>query len=328
MGIDELCRAVKTPTDLKSLPGYTNRVDPAATELRRVIWPYTFPFEIQCSLTNCGARHRSGVIIELEDGTVSNIGHICGADPDKFSTKFSQEMARMKEGRLRETMMPVLLDRATLQTIERDVRSAYSSAQRWLTWKSAFSEMFPEAAQEVGRRIASGVSMAISETIERTEKEIDEIVAAGLAQSRSSARYYEVRKGVIEGSKVWTLFEGDLERMWRRTDALLAADPQAASISKLHALFTDVHQLPNEVRSVVEACEAGKLFFSTSNLSLLAELPMSASAKRRLESLTPGQIEAYIFAKKPGGGTPAVPRKLTKKQRDHYRRAGLKPPEY
>lgn len=324
--IEELCKAVKTPADIRNLPGFVRKVNPAEVGLKRVIWPYSLKSEIQCALTNCGAHHKYGVLVELESGAISNIGHICGADEDKFSTKFTQEMARMGERRLLEVMMPVLLDRAALEQIERQVHAAYTLAQPWLRRKSAFAHMFTGVAHETARRMAAGESMAVTEVIERSSKEIDELVAAGTVNSRAEARYSEVRRGVIQGVAVWTLFEGDLEKMWRRCDALLAADPQAAAMSQIHSLYSDVYQLPVLARSVLDACEAGHLFFSESNFETLSHLPMTDTERVALRSMTLDKIDAFAPKKVSQPRSEEAPRRLSEKQRRHYRRAGLKPP--
>ncbi|WP_213305984.1 hypothetical protein [Paraburkholderia sacchari] len=291
MDIEQLCRAVRNPGDLRNLPNYVDAVNPAATGLKRVIWPYGFHTEIPCALTNCRTRHKSGVIIELEDGSISNIGNICGGDEDKFSTKFTSEMRAMSESRRRESLMPLLLDRDALQKIESDVRAMCDAANRWVRLNAAFADMFPEVDREIRRRIAVGASLTVAEDIERSGAEIDDIVASGRARSREEARYAQVAKGTIAGVPVLGLSAKALRSMEARTNALLAANPQEADIASLQKLFNDATYLPEDVQSLKRACVAGETFYSGENFKLMAYLPGAPETRRRLDRLARADLE-------------------------------------
>ncbi|AIO31115.1 hypothetical protein DM39_1505 [Burkholderia cenocepacia] len=296
MDTELLCRTVRTPADLRNLPGYIDRVDPKQTALRRIIWPYSFKSEIACSLTNCRTPHKDGVIIELEDGSISNIGNICGADDDKFSTKFSTELLAMAEARRREQMTPRLLDRAGLQKIEADVRAICDDAHKWVRLCTAFESLCSEADRELRRRLTAGENFAITEVSERGEAEISELIASGQARNRSEARYKETVKGTIRGTGVLRLSESGLTSLERRARALLSADPLAADIAELQRLFNETVHLPMEVRDVADACRAGAAFFSADNFELMSDLSLPQRAKSTLRSLTLGTLEEHSKA--------------------------------
>ncbi|MBY4869036.1 hypothetical protein K6W76_21395 [Burkholderia anthina] len=321
MDIDQLCRAVRTPADLRNLPGYVDKVNPAQVGLRRVIWPYGFASETHCALTNCGARHKAGVIIELEDGTVSNIGHICGADKDKFSSKFTVEMLKLSESRRREAMLPMLLDRPALEGTERKVRAAYHEAEKWVRRVEAFTVLCPEANRELRRRINGGASMAIVDVVERPESEISDLIASGQARNRAAARYKEIEKGVIHGSAALSLTEQRISSLWRRADALLAADPQAVEIAALQKLFNESVHLPEDARRILDECEAAQAFFTAENFALMAMLPMAPNARDVLNALTIDKLDKSTMSplrqslERAGGDRP-----LNKKQRDFQRK--------
>jgi hypothetical protein len=321
MDIDQLCRAVSTPAALKNLPGYVEKVNPALVGLRRVIWPYSFRSETHCALTNCGTPHKTGVIIELEDGTISNIGHICGADADKYSTKFSDEMLKMSASRLREAMMPLLLDRGALQNIEQQARTAYHAGEKWLHRRLAFAALFPDVAKDVNRRYVSGSSMAVVDVIERSPSEISELVAAGQFHNRAEARYKQVEMGAIRGSGVMSLSEAVIASLWRRADYLLAADPLALEISALQRLFTEANQLPHDAREVMKACEAAQAFFAPENLKLMALLPMPQKYKDALPKLTVDTLDSHVLQQPDRSATDDIGRcPLTKHERDLKKR--------
>lgn len=326
VNIEDLCKAIKTQADIRNLPGYLRRVNPAEVRLNRIIWPYSLKSEIQCSLTNCGAHHKYGVIVELENGAITNVGHICGGDEDKFSTKFAQEMMRLGERGRRDAMMPVLLDRVGLERIERQIHAAYNLAQPWLERKATFTRMFVSVIEQVVRRIRAGESMDVTEVVERSSKEIDELVAAGTVNSRAEARYNEVRLGVVQGTAILKLLGPDLEKMWRRCDALLAANPLEATMSEIQNLHSDVYNLPILAREVIASCEAGGLFFSAANFETLSHLPMPDADRAALRALTLDKLDSYAQKKPVQPSSTESPRQLSEKQRKHYRRAGLIPP--
>jgi hypothetical protein len=322
MDIDQLCRVVRNPADLHNLPGYAERINPALVRLKRVIWPYSFRSEIPCALTNCRTPHKAGVIVELEGGTISNIGNVCGSDEDKFSTKFSIEMLNMATSRRREAMMPLLLDRVALQEIERQVHAAYHLGEKWLRRRVAFSAMCPEAGHEVARRRASGSTMVVVEVVERSAGEINDMVATGQARNRSEARYKEVERGVIRGSGMVELSESAISSLWRRADALLAANPMDVDISGLQRLFTEANHLPQQARGIVKACEAAEAFFTPANFALMTLLPMESKAKEALGNLTVEKLDAYavVSSGHRAGSDGGAEKPLSKKRRDLLKR--------
>lgn len=322
MDIDQLCRAVRTPADLRNLPGYVEKVNPAQVALRRVIWPYGFASETHCALTNCGTPHKAGVIIELEDGTISNIGHICGADKDKFSSKFTVEMLKLSESRRREAMLPMLLDRPALEGTERKVHAAYDEAENWVRRVEAFVALCPEADRELRRRINSGASMAVVDVVELPESEISDMIASGQVRNRAAARYKEIEKGVIRGSAALSLTEQRISSLWRRADALLAADPQAVDIAALQKLFNESVYLPEDARCILDECEAARVFFTAENFSLMAMLPMSQNGRNVLNALTVDKLDKSAMRPlvRQALGSTGGDRPLNKKQRDLQRK--------
>ncbi|WNC95576.1 hypothetical protein RI103_39485 (plasmid) [Paraburkholderia sp. FT54] len=322
MDIDQLCRTVRTPADLRNLPGYVEKVNPAQVGLRRVVWPYGFASETHCALTNCGTPHKAGVIIELEDGTVSNIGHVCGADKDKFSSKFTVEMLKLSESRRREAMLPILLDRPGLEGTERQARAAYHEAENWVRRVAAFAAVCPEADRELRRRINGGASMAVVDVVERPESEVSDLIASGQARNRAAARYKEIEKGVIRGSVALSLTEQRISSLWRRADALLAANPQAVEIAALQKLFNESVHLPEDARRVLEECEAARVFFTPGNFALMAMLPMSQKGRDLLNALTVDILDNSAMRPlvRQALANAAGDRPLNKKQRDLQRK--------
>ncbi|WP_127814853.1 hypothetical protein [Bordetella bronchiseptica] len=322
MDIDRLCYAVSSPAELRKLPGYVSQVDPKTVRLKRIIWPYRFRSQLQCALTNCRAHHKEGVLVELEDGTISNIGHVCGGHRDKFSTKFHDELQKFSESRLRDEMMPLLLDRAKLESIEQVARNAYMEGKKWLSRMQAFERIHPQISVEVSRRYKMGESMVVTSVVRRNEDEIEDVVASGLFRTADAARYKEVQQGVLLGTTIFALTDKAVASLWRRADALLSVDPQVLNVSALLRLFNEAHSLPNEAREVLRQCAAGKDFFAATNLALMAQLSKTRGGGTNLLKLTVEMLDAQCVMKSAQArGSIGFTKPLSKKQREHFRRA-------
>ena len=117
--MDSRCfKRIEHPADVRALPNYTDDVNPAKDRLSRVIQPYELREEMRCSLVTCHQSHKEGLIVELEDGRLSNIGHVCGVRPGNFGSVLKSDLARFSDERIR-----VLLRRryANLQLVCRVV---------------------------------------------------------------------------------------------------------------------------------------------------------------------------------------------------------------
>lgn len=324
--MDELIfRKVKTAADIRNLPGWVGRVDPQTVKLKRVIWPYHLPHEMPCSLTNCGTPHKDGVLIELEDGRISNIGHICGADTNKFGDDFLRAKAAMSEEKVRAMILLALEDRQTLNSIRSSAAEVENSVVLWANRVRKFAAAFPTVYDELNRRRNGVGSLTIYEEHERSERQISEVIEQGQARSREEARYYQEERGRIQGIDVLDLTVLRVDALVRRADAICAVDPTAMKIGDLNKLYNDLNNLPEEIRKVSTLISAGHRFFSAENLRLLSYLPMMRPSRDRLSTLKLSELDKLRLPNEetPEQGLAAAnfPRKLNKKQRDHFARA-------
>lgn len=331
--MDELIfRKVKSAADIRNLPGWVGRVDPQAVRLKRVIWPYHLAQEMPCSLTNCGTPHKDGVLIELEDGRISNIGHICGADANKFGDDFVRAKAAMSEDKVRAMILPAIQDRQTLNSIRSRAAEVENGVGLWAGRVRKFAAAFPTAYEELNRRRNGVGGLTVYEEHERTERQISEAIEQGLARSRDEARYFQEEKGRIQGIDVLELTTVRVDALVRRADALCAADPTGMKFSDLNALYNDLNNLPEELRTVSMMISSGPKFFSVENLRLLAHLRMTAASRGRLLSLTMSELDRVKLLDESDGShsapTMSIAVKLNKKQRDHFARAAKQAAKY
>ena len=76
--------SIKTPADLKAIPGYCAAVDfseAAGRRLQEMHDHYDFlkEDEYPCGIKGCATTHQHGYLVSTSDGIFTNIGRICGA---------------------------------------------------------------------------------------------------------------------------------------------------------------------------------------------------------------------------------------------------------
>ncbi|MDF3885268.1 hypothetical protein [Cupriavidus basilensis] len=324
--MDELIfRKVKTAADIRNLPGWVGKVDPQQVKLKRVIWPYHLSHPMQCSLANCGTQHKDGVLIELEDGRISNIGHVCGADANKFGDDYLRARAAMSDDKVRAMILAALADRQTLTAIRSHAAAIENETYLWNRRVHQFATLFPSVCDELNRRRNTVGGLEVFEERERTEREITEAIEQGRARSRDEARYYRVHKGNIAGIEVMSIGSIRMDAVVRRADALCAVDPTGIKTSELNRLYTDLTSLPDEITRIASMISAGSRFFSRVNFELMGYFPLLRASRDRLLSLTVAELDKVKVSASEELGHKAAEwpntRKLNKRQKAHYARA-------
>ena len=76
-------------------PLYREEIPVTEVELVRLVGQYRVRDEINCGLSNCHTRHKSGWIVETSDGHEGHIGHVCAER--KFGVKFKDSEKRFKD---------------------------------------------------------------------------------------------------------------------------------------------------------------------------------------------------------------------------------------
>ena len=85
---------IRIPADVSNLIGENTYIDPNKFPLKKIVKHYHVKPEIQCSLSMCHRWHNEGYIVELEDGRLTNVGHICGK---QFGDIFAIEEQKYQE---------------------------------------------------------------------------------------------------------------------------------------------------------------------------------------------------------------------------------------
>lgn len=325
--MDELIfRKVKSAADIRNLPGWVGEVNPQLVKLKRVIWPYHLPHPMSCSLTNCGTQHKEGVLIELEDGRISNIGHVCGADANKFGDDYLRARAAMSDEKVRAMILPALGDRQALNTIRSQAATIENDAYLWSRRIRQFATIFPSIFEELNRRRSGVGGLEVFEERERTAREITEAIEQGRARSRDEARYYRVQKGTIAGIEVMSIGDIRIDSVVRRADALCVVDPTGMKTSELNRLYTDLTTLPDEIARIGSMISAGTRFFTRANLQLLSHFPLLRASRDRLLSLTVAELDKVKLSTSEDASQQSTGKwpdttKMNNRQRAHFARA-------
>ena len=182
---------VYSANDFNNIPNYCYNVDPEKEPLKQIVDIYNLTFEAQCGLSNCHAWHKAGVIVELENGKLTNAGHICG---NKFGEKFASER-RAYEDRVQRPKAIKLITEflQKLPSLKDKIDLIENQAEILHTRKLNFLSQFPVTAKELTRRAASYDSV-VNESILRTNSELDDLLSANPYQNKELLRYKEVKK--------------------------------------------------------------------------------------------------------------------------------------
>jgi hypothetical protein len=133
---------VRSPQELKTIPGYSPAIDLSDEKFVEVLSHYTFREEYQCALTSCHKWHKDGYVCVFESGAIGNVGNVCarkwiGSSFDEGLNRYQREIARpqlLSKLTIAKTAVPALLRQCV------ELRQA---AQDFIPCKSGFRNNFP-----------------------------------------------------------------------------------------------------------------------------------------------------------------------------------------
>lgn len=94
--------SIKSAADLQKIHGYKYGIDPVREPLKKILQLYHVPPKLQCGLSGCHSWHIDGYLVELENGSLTNVGHICGTG---FGDKFEAERTQYLDTILRPQLL-------------------------------------------------------------------------------------------------------------------------------------------------------------------------------------------------------------------------------
>lgn len=290
---------LERPSDFRALGNYVDSIDPTQVRLKRVVQPYFLHMLMRCSLTTCHQEHRDGVLVELEDGRVSNIGHVCGSRPENFGEQLARELKQYGEAQVRRDAIVRLQDRATITARFDAILLLRRQCYQWQARMDAFLAAF-DIRQNLQIRARQPAGHMIVEELERTEQEIEQLIDRGTFQTRAQARYYQISRGEIRGLESANQ-RCPIDDLYKSADRLRLMDPLLLSTRDLLSSARALEDLPIGIESARRWLANAERFLTPANFEVLSHLPLHDDERRRLAALTLEQLDAAI----PHGEMPA-----------------------
>lgn len=284
-------RRLRTSEDIEKLEGHVTKVDPLANPLNRIIEHYYIhPFSIKCGLSGCGQTHMEGCLVELEDLSITNIGHICGK---RFGEKFDRERKKNYETVYKPRLLQTVIQaQDRLAAHQFRLSEAGHLANDLANRSSDFRRMFPDVMETLQRRAHNNIS-DVTKSVARSKKEIDDLMAANPFQSRESLAFKEEHVGIISGFRFpiydWSMVAG-LRKLFNELAKFSDLNPRTLQMAELQHWAHWAEDFDKNLGQTMKAIEDGKKFFSTANFQLFSLLAPSSTMKVRLQSLQVGDI--------------------------------------
>jgi hypothetical protein len=295
---------LELPADFRTLDGYVDCIDPTQVSLKRVVQPYFLRTVMRCSLTTCRQEHLEGVLVELEDGRFSNIGHVCGSRPENFGEQFSRELKLFGEEQVRSDAIRRLQDRSTIIARFDEILRLQRQCHLWQGRINAFLASFEISAQ-LQSRLRQSAGRLVVEEHERTTEEIDRLLDLGTFTTRAQARYYQVTRGEIRGLEATARFP--IEELHEIADRLRTMDPLVLSTRDMLTRVRELGDLEAGIALAKKWIAAAETFLAPANFAVMAYLPLPNGARERLAALTLDKIDDTIASSKaPNGRTANV----------------------
>lgn len=279
-----MARRIRSSTDLHSVTGFRESVDPQQSPLKRIITHYHLSDETACGLKSCRQPHREGFLVELIGGGCTNVGHVCGR---QFGERFATEHRLYAEREIRPKAIALLQE--TMQRIKAQLQEfdqLEAAAEKISKRKISLREIYPKLYDDLKRRGANARA-AVFSTRERSQEEIQELRALN-PSGPSPSPFEEVHEGTLEGLRCLVTTYGDEIKgaLTGRARALLQIEASQLPLDILLEWERWCLHLDDSLERANSLIKEGARFFSDSNLKLLKWIPASSGDRRSIASLT------------------------------------------
>jgi hypothetical protein len=226
-----------------------------------------------------------GCIVELADSHVTNIGHICGKH---FGESFDRERQKNYENKYKPSLLQTIAQAQTRFAAEHfqhhEVGLLAGDIGRRM---NDFTAMFPTLVANLRRR-AYGNTSDVSESVERSKDEIDDLMAANRFQSRDSLAFKEIYVGTVSGFRFpthdWSMGKG-LRRLFKELTEFADLKPRSLQMADLQRWAHWAEDFDESLARTVIGIEDGKSFFTPANFQLFSVLEPSPEKKKHLRTL-------------------------------------------
>ncbi len=283
---------IKSEEDLKKIPNYRFDIDHKREPLKLVIQRYYVTPMIKCGLTGCHKWHNEGYLVELENGFLTNVGHVCGGH---FGDRFEAERIRYLDSVLRPQLLQTIREgKIRLESLKSQIETISYSASLLSARKSEFKKRFPKISSELHRR-AFNNDLVVSEDVARTSSEIEDMMAANPYQSRDALRYRQVEKGRIAGLQIFTVNvrEKINVELSSKSQTISALDFDTSHIKTDDLIQWEswIKTLDDRLAEATDFISKAQKFFTEENYQLIASLPSPADESFLLKQLKTAALD-------------------------------------
>lgn len=295
-----LSKKIKSAADIQKIHGYRFDIDPTREPLKKILQHYHVTPTIQCGLSGCHSWHNEGYLVELENGSLTNVGHICGAG---FGDKFEVERIHYTDAILKPQLLraerTVRDGKIRLESMQKQIDALADTATRLSDRKSEFRKRFPDASKNLDRRASGGNSM-VMDSIERTRGEIEAILAANPHQNREGLRFRDVEKGRIAGLQLFAfnIREKISQELVSKAQEVIALDIDAQKL-KAEVLFSWeawIDGFNGRFEDAMNFVNKAEGFFSEENYRLIALFPLPSKESFMLKQLKTASLDEAMSA--------------------------------
>lgn len=306
---------IRSAQDLLSLPTYLESIDPITQPLRRIVTHYQLDQEFPCGLKGCRQPHKDGFLVELEDGNLSNVGHVCGKEFGE--DRFGDEKRRYAEQVLRPQAIAIITTvLEQLQSLRPELAELRVHAERLSLYKRGLRERFSRLYVELERRAHNGGNR-VSEQIELTPAEFEQRKAI---DSRAS-RYREEYRGTLPGLGILAENVHDvvITRLVAKADELREVDLSSMATNQLlewQRWSTDFDEAFGNAKKLVAA---GERLFTKESFQLMSLLVINHVEKAAVAKLAAADLingRSATTGIQSGAAAGSNQPMLSKKQRD------------
>ncbi len=266
----------KTFEEMSARRGFQAPLDHAEHALKAVLSDYRFQQQAPCGLKACRKLHNTGFLVITESGAETNIGQFCGR------THFGEEVfqaARADHQRLR--------DRADLLKRAKDLQAATPAivahikdlgyvrtfGAKWAT------KVKTEIAGVIGHPLVDALEgmqgrrdFEVKEYRQRTDKEIEDLMAVNKGLTRAQARDATAVIGTLEPMP-WINFDFRQRLMGELMlplQAFAEMKPDDLPTPKLRSVLKPIEGHAQVLQEAEEAAVSAIRFLGDENLRLVA----------------------------------------------------------
>jgi hypothetical protein len=280
---------IRTPSDIINFPKYLESIDPKTRPLRRIITGYYLNEEYPCGLKSCHQPHKEGFLVELEDTYVTNVGWKCG---EQFGEKFAIEHRRYTDLELRPRAITTIQDIVSkINGLPQEIQRLADEAARLSQCKQSMRSQFPRLYKDLERRAYSG-NNRVTEQIELTPNEIDDLQAMTPGSSRGQFRYRDELRGVLPGLRVLatSIREEVISRFKSKADTIIGINIVALPTVELLEWQSWANHFDEMFAGAENLIADGNQFFTPECFALLKHISIDSAEKASVSKLTVAKL--------------------------------------